>query len=53
MCVGVCVCVVGGWWMQVLFLTDYLEENGTFHEDFFMDDVEDVINLIASNKKTK
>ena len=25
---------------KVLLLTDYFEENGTFHEDFFMDDVE-------------
>jgi len=38
---------------KVLLLTDYFEENGTFHEDFFMDDVEDAIALLgtAAHKK--
>jgi len=35
---------------KVLKLTDYFEENGTFHEDFFMDDVEDVIALLGTTK---
>jgi len=34
---------------KVLKLTDYFEENGTFHEDFFMDDVEDVIGVLGSS----
>ena len=34
---------------KVLKLTDYFEENGTFHEDFFMDDVEDVIAVLGSS----
>ena len=32
-------------------LTDYFEENGTFHEDFFMDDVDDAIADIAKRKE--
>eukprot|EP00802_Teleaulax_amphioxeia_P020288 Tamp_20564.p1 GENE.Tamp_20564~~Tamp_20564.p1 ORF type:complete len:234 (+),score=63.39 Tamp_20564:43-702(+) len=37
---------------SVLKLTDYFEENGTFHEDFFMDDVEDLIGSLGTVKKT-
>jgi hypothetical protein len=35
--------------LQELLLTDYFEENGTFHEDFFMDDVEEVIALVGAS----
>lgn len=38
---------------QVLQLTDYFEENGAFHEDFFMDDVEDMIALLGSGSNKK
>ena len=35
--------------LQDLLLTDYFEENGTFHEDFFMDDVEEVISEVGAS----
>jgi len=38
---------------KVLKLTDYFEENGTFHEDFFMDDVEEVIALLGVSAHKK
>ena len=34
----------------VLKLTDYFEENGTFHEDFFMEDIEALISALAAKK---
>ena len=45
-CFDVCARRAG---LQELLLTDYFEENGTFHEDFFMDDVEEVIALVGAS----
>mmetsp|Transcript_47843 Transcript_47843/g.95763 ORF Transcript_47843/g.95763 Transcript_47843/m.95763 type:complete len:220 (-) Transcript_47843:77-736(-) len=43
--------IEGETYEQVMKLTDYFEENGTFHEEWFMDDVDHVISIVSSKVK--
>jgi hypothetical protein len=36
---------------RILKLTDYFEENGTFHEDWFMEDVKDAVVTHVGKRK--
>ena len=38
---------------KILKLTDHFEENGTFHEDWFMDDVKDLIITHIGKRKSE